>query len=140
MNLQTKIGRLVHEDPKSARSILVTLFLRDGDLKKVAKSQGVHWTTVIRWINAIKAAGLQDPRVMRSGRTLEGVKGPRLQKSTLAARAVQAPARLRRELGPMLRPRDGEGARQARVRVGKHYGVNEITIRRVAEKLGLRDA
>lgn len=135
-NPTTTIGLQISKSPKLAYATLVRLFEQYRDLRGVANAEQVPDSTVRRWIEQLKAAGFKDPRIKAVG-----VKAPREgARSSLVTRAVEAPKTVRRELAAALKPRAGEGARQARVRVAKFYGVSEITIRRVADRVDLRKA
>ncbi len=130
----TTIGQLIAKDPKRAHAALVRLFEKHGDRRSVARSEDVPDSTVRRWIAQLIDAGLKDPRTKA-----KGVRAPREgARSPLLVRASERPREVRTELAAVLAPREGEGARQARVRAAEFYGVSEITIRRVAERVGLR--
>jgi len=134
----TRIGALLADDPTKARAELVTLFVEHGTLARVAEHEDVPTSSVKRWISQLKEKGLKDPRLDARGKALDGVRRPKVQRSSLAFDAQKRPGKVREELRRDLRPRHNEGAKQARVRAAVKHGVNEITIRRVADSLGLR--
>ncbi len=126
----SKLGELVLSDPRLARARLVGLFDRLETRSAVAKDLGVPDSTVARWIKRLVEAGLADPRT-----SARGARQPR--RSNMAALLAKDPAALRDKLKERLRARRGESRTQTLHRVAESFGVNEITIRRAAERVGL---
>jgi len=60
----TTIGVAVHREPKAAHARLSKLFKQyDGSRRRVARRLGVDESTLHRWIQKLRAAGLNDPRI-----------------------------------------------------------------------------
>lgn len=113
--------------------MLVSLFRRCHTRAAVARAEGVEPKTVNGWVRRLAELGFSDPRLAAG----PGVSKPRAPISKLGAALRRDPAKVRAQLREQIRPRRGEGARAARRRAGELWGVDEITIRRTAEKLGL---
>lgn len=126
----TRIGAVIARDPKRAHAMLAELFAKLRTREAVAEHEGTDRRRVARWIERLKAQGYPDPR--------EQVAPPRdTRPSSLSVEAERAPSRTRTMLRGLLRPRAGESEGQARARAATELGVSEITVRRVAERVGL---
>jgi hypothetical protein len=124
------IGATIERDPAAGGAALTELFRRHGTVGEVARRKKVAQSTVSRWLERLAELGQPDPRL-----EIEGARPPRPRRTALDEEAAADPAGVRRRLTRLLRPQDGEGARQARVRAAAELGVSEITVRRVLAKL-----
>jgi hypothetical protein len=134
-HVQTRIGALVASNPERAHLMLVALFKRHITRRAVAEAEDVPDRTVDRWIKKLAAAGYADPRTTEPAKS-SGVRQP-TPRTDLVAEAARRPAVVRERLRTALRPRHGESASQARQRVADGLGLSEITVRRVAARVGL---
>lgn len=132
---QTRIGALIAKDPERAHLMLVALFKRHLTRRAVAEAEEVPDRTVDRWIKKLVNAGYADPRTAAPAKS--GVRQPTPRRSDLVAEAARRPAVVRERLRAQLHPRPGESASQARQRVASSLGLSEITVRRVAVRVGL---